>query len=277
MRIGAHITISKGLDKACHMVEEIGGNAFQFFTRNPRGGSARNIGEAEIEKFKGIQKEKNIGPLLGHLPYTVNMAAEKDEVYEFAASIVAKDLRRGEAMGADYLVCHPGRNSDRLAGLKKITGLLQEKLSAFDGNCMFLLETMASDGSEIGSLEDLQLIFSALNSPENLGVCLDSCHLFAAGWDFQDLQAIDKLKLAADKAFGLESVKAFHVNDALFPLGSGKDRHARIGQGYIGRKGFGNIINDPFFATLPLILETPVDKYIQYGEEIKTLLDLMEG
>lgn len=277
MRIGAHITISKGLDKACHMVEEIGGNAFQFFTRNPRGGSARQIGAAEIKKFKDIQQEKGIGPLLGHLPYTVNMAAEKEEVYAFATSIVEKDLLRGEEMGANYLVCHPGRNGDRLAGLKKIIVLLEEKLAAFEGRCMFLLETMAADGSEIGSLEDLQLIFSALGSPKNLGVCLDSCHLFAAGWDFRDQKAVDTLKAAAEKSFGLERVKAFHVNDALFPVGSGKDRHARIGRGYIGLDGFRNIVNDPFFATLPLILETPVNKYTEYGEEIKTLLELLKG
>ena len=277
MRIGAHITISKGLDKACHMVEEIGGNAFQFFTRNPRGGSAREIGSGEIKKFKEIQKEKDIGPLLGHLPYTVNMAAEKDEVYAFAASIVGKDLQRGEAMGADYLVCHPGRNHDRLAGLKKITVILEEKLAAFEGQCMFLLETMAGDGSEIGSLTELQALFAALGNPKNLGVCLDSCHLFAAGWDFRDIKAIDKLKSEEDKVFGLERVKAFHVNDALFPVGSGKDRHARIGQGYIGEEGFRNIVNDPFFATLPLILETPVDKYTEYKEEIKRLLDLQNS
>ncbi len=276
MRIGAHISIAKGLDKACHMVEEIGGNTFQFFTRNPRGGRARNIGQEEIEKFRRLRESKDIAPMVGHLPYTVNLAADKDEVYVFAASIVEKDLVRAEEMGAEFVVCHPGRNSDRGEGLKKITLLLEDKLGKFQGNCLLLLENMAASGTEIGSIEDLGLIFSALGHPRGLGVCFDSCHLFSNGWDLREPGHIDRLKSDADRAFGLESVKAFHLNDSLYPLESGKDRHARIGRGHIGLEGFTNIVNDPFFSTLPLILETPVDEYIQYGEEIKELQSLLE-
>ena len=277
MKLGAHISIARGLDKALHMTEEIGGDTFQFFTRNPRGGSARSIGEEEIRTFKELRREMGIGPLVGHLPYTVNMAAEKDEVYRFAGEIVEKDLKRAEALGVEYVVCHPGRNSSVLEGMKRITLLLSEKLQAFPGGTAFLLEAMGAHGSEIGSLKDLGLIISALGHPPGLGVCLDSCHLFAAGWDFRDPPSLEQLKAAVDEAFGLERVKAFHLNDSLFPLGSGKDRHARIGRGHIGLKGFRLIVNDPYFSTLPLILETPVDGYIQYGEEIKELQKLVEG
>ncbi len=277
MRIGAHISIAKGLDKACHMAEEIGGNTFQFFTRNPRGGKARSIGEEEITGFRELREAKDIAPVVGHLPYTVNLAAEKDEVYAFAAAIVEKDLVRAEEMGAEFVVCHPGRHSHRLEGLKKIALLLEDKLGNFRGGCQFLLENMAAAGTEIGSLEDLGLIFSALDCPPGLGVCFDSCHLFANGWDLRDAAAIERLKSAADQAFGLERVKAFHMNDSLYPFKSGKDRHARIGKGYIGLEGFRLIVNDPFFAGLPLILETPVDRYDQYGEDIKELQNLLES
>ncbi len=275
MKLGAHISIARGLALACRRTEEIGGTTFQFFTRNPRGGKARDISREEIEELTKIRRQKGIGPLVGHLPYTVNMAAEKEQVYEFAAAMVEKDLRRAEAMGAEFVVCHPGRHGERLEGLKRITLLLEEQLAGFSGRCLFLLETMGGHGSEIGTLEDLGLIFSALGSPGSLGVCLDSCHLFAAGWDLREAAGVEKLKEAAEKAFGLQRVKAFHLNDSLHPLGSGKDRHARIGRGHIGLEGFRNIVNDPFFAGLPLILETPVDDYKEYGEEIRELLQLV--
>jgi len=276
MKLGSHISIAKGLDKALNMTEEVGGNTFQFFTRNPRGGRARDIGEEEIRRFKAERRRRGISPVVGHLPYTVNMAAEKEEVYRFARTIVEADLQRAEDLGAEYVVCHPGRHRDRLAGLRQITLLLQEKLLPFRGRCLFLLEAMASHGSEIGSLEDLGLIYAALGQPENLGVCLDSCHLFAAGWELRERDGIEKLKEAAEKAFGLERVKAFHLNDSLFPLGSGKDRHARIGRGHIGLQGFRLLVSDPCFSGLPLILETPVDDYSQYAEDIREIRKLLK-
>ena len=275
MNIGAHISIAKGLDKACSMTEEVGGNTFQFFTRNPRGGRARTIGQGEMDKFKEKRHEKQIGPVLGHLPYTVNMAADKEDVYAFASEIVGKDLIRGEAMGAEYLVVHPGRNQDRRTGLEKITLLLADKLVKHEGSIMLLLETMVGKGSELGSIKDLGLIIEALGQPENLGVCLDSCHLFAAGWDFTQAEVLSELKTTLDAAIGLKRVKAMHINDSLYPVNSGKDRHAKIGWGHMGMQGIENIIRDSFFSTLPLILETPVDDYKEYGEEIAVLRHML--
>ncbi len=273
-RIGAHISISKGLDKACSMTEEIEGNTFQFFTRNPRGGKARRIEKAEIDLFSKTRTKKNIFPIMGHLPYTVNMAAEKSSVYNFALEIVGKDLVRGERIGAEYLVVHPGRNKDRQEGIKKITTALEEKLGDFKGQCILLLEAMAGSGSEIGLLKDLKIIVDNLGKHPNLGICLDSCHLFAAGWDFRKQEMVLDLKDTLDKYFGLEIIKVMHLNDALFPPGSGKDRHARIGQGYMGDEGIKNLIKDDFFSTLPFILETPVENYREYGEDIREVLKL---
>ncbi len=277
MKLGAHISIARGLNRALRMTQEIGGSTFQFFTRNPRGSRARDIGREEIAGFWELRRQTGIGPLVGHLPYTVNLAAEKEEVYAFAASIVAKDLERAEALGAEYVVCHPGRHRDHREGLKRITLLLEERLAGFSGRCLFLLEAMGAHGSEIGSLKDLGLIISALGRPGNLGVCLDSCHLFAAGLDLRGAAGLERLKEEAEEAFGLTRVKAFHLNDSLYPLGSGKDRHAKIGRGHIGREGFRRILKDPYFAGLPLILETPVKDYKEYAAEIRELKELLEG
>ncbi len=276
MRIGAHISISKGLDKACNMTEEIKGNTFQFFTRNPRGGRARKISSVEINTFSKLRESMSIVPIVGHLPYTVNLAAEKKETYDFASDIVEKDLERGETIGAEYLVVHPGRNKAKKEGLNKIVNLLERNLVNFKGDCLLLLETMVGGGSEIGTIEDLKEIFNALKGIKNLGVCLDTCHLFAAGWDFRNDETISILKDKLDRYIGLEKVKVIHLNDSLHPLSSGKDRHAKICEGFIGNEGISNLINDAFFGNLPLILETPVESYQQYSDEINKVVNLVK-
>ncbi len=276
MIIGAHITITKGLDKACLMTEEIGGNAFQFFTRNPRGGKARDIDKVEIELFAKSKEEKGIFPAVGHLPYTVNLAAENESTYAFAGSIVGKDLERAEAAGFDYLVVHPGRNKDRQAGLKKMILLLEERLAAYNfKKTMLLLESMVGGGTELGTLEDLKITLDFFNKHEGLGICLDTCHLFASGWDLRKKSEVDKLVGLLNDYFGLNRIKLVHLNDSLFPFKSYKDRHAPIGEGHLGDEGIRNVAGNEFLGNLPLILETPVDNYLEYGKEIERVNNLL--
>jgi deoxyribonuclease IV len=270
MRIGSHLSVSKGFDQAAEAAREIGAGTFQFFTRNPRGGAARIISEQEISRWHDIKIKYDIAPIIGHLPYTVNMAAPAEKSYDFARMVVADDLRRMDTVGAEYLVIHPGSHagSGRIKGIKKIIACLEENLISYEGETMLLLETMAGQGSEIGTLKDIQEIMVALDYPRQLGVCIDACHLTAAGYDFREQTQVARLADDLEQTVGLSRVRAVHLNDSKFPPGTHKDRHARIGEGYLGKEGMLQFITHPAISRLPMVLETPVDDYRQYGEEI---------
>ncbi|MGI6038226.1 MAG: deoxyribonuclease IV [Limnochordia bacterium] len=271
MRIGAHLSIAKGLDKAAEMAVSIGANTFQFFTRNPRGGAARQIPAQEIELWESKRKEADIFPIVGHLPYTVNLASPKKPTAAFARQVISEDLERCSKFGAEYLVVHPGSHAGQgeEKALVQIVEGLAEIFSGFSGSTRLLLEAMAGQGSEVGSLEHLAWIGERLAWPPNLGVCLDSCHLTAAGYDFQASGGVDKLVEDLAKTVGLERVYVFHLNDSKFPPGSHKDRHALLGEGYVGLEGIEGIINHPQLRHLPFLVETPVDDYTLYAEEIR--------
>lgn len=273
MRLGAHISIAKSLENAANMAADIKANTFQFFTRNPRGGAARLIPEAEVERWREIRRRLDLYPIVGHLPYTVNMASPKSGPYAFAKMVLAEDLKRVEAMEAEYMVVHPGSHTGagREKGLERIVECLKEVFLPYDGPVTLLLETMAGQGTEIGSLQDLAEIMARLGYPEKLGICLDTCHLTGSGYDFLEKSEVERLFADLNETIGLERVKAVHLNDSKTQPGSSKDRHARIGQGYLGKEGMLNFMTHPFFRSLPMILETPVDDYKEYGEEIALL------
>ncbi|MBS3900492.1 MAG: deoxyribonuclease IV [Dethiobacter sp.] len=273
MRLGSHLSVAKGFNQAAEIARQIGANTFQFFTRNPRGGAARTISLQEAAKWLEIKEKYDIAPIVGHLPYTVNMAAPSEQAYAFAKKVVADDLSRMDAVGAEYLVVHPGSHagSGRAAGIRRIVACLAETLLPFSGDTELLLETMAGQGSEIGTLEELREIIEALGNPRQLGVCLDSCHLLGAGYNFLDKQEVERLVAEIESTVGLSRVKAIHLNDSKFPPGAHKDRHELIGKGYLGKDGLLNLITHPAICRLPMILETPVADYRQYGEEIKLI------
>lgn len=273
MRLGSHLSIAKGFDKAAEAAREIGANTFQFFTRNPRGGAARSISAQETQAWFEVRKRYDITPIVGHLPYTVNMAAPEERPHAFAKMVVAGDLQRMDAVGAEYLVLHPGSHagSGREAGLARIAACLEEAFLPFDGETTLLLETMAGQGSEIGTLADIREIMASLAFPKRLGVCIDSCHLTGAGYDFLQKSQVDRLVDDLEATVGLSRVRAIHLNDSKFPPGTHKDRHARIGEGYLGKGGIVNFITHPALMHLPMLLETPVDDYKQYGDEIALL------
>ena len=278
MIIGAHLSIAKGMSVAVDQVKGIDGNAFQFFTRNPRGGKARDILPPEMEEFRQRRLTDGVRCAVGHMPYTINLATNRPEIHAFGKTTLLTDLQRFDQAGVEYLVLHPGSHlgDGSKAGIQRIVDALTYVFSRYQGkNTRLLLETMAGQGTEIGGkLLELKEIFDGLDWPKNMGICLDSCHLFAAGHDLTRTEGIDSLVDDLDQTLGLDRVKMMHLNDSKKGLGSHADRHARIGQGVLGVEGIGKIVNHPALKDLPFILETPVKDYQEYEEEIRLVRQL---
>ena len=280
MRIGAHLTISNGLPGAGKLATSIGADTFGFHTRNPRGSAARAVGAEEIARWRTYQAQTGLGPLVGHLPYVVNLASDRD-IWDFGVRVVGEDLGRCSAWGVHALVLHPGHCpvATREHGLQRVAaGVTAALEQAGDGGCLLCLEAMAGQTGEVGAVpEELGAILDACGRPAQLAVCLDTCHLFAAGWDIRTHDGIERMLAAFDTAVGRDRIRALHLNDSKFPLGSHKDRHERLGRGEIGAEGLAACLTHPFLGDLPTIIETPVDNYATYAEEIATARTLAGG
>ncbi len=280
VNLGAHLTISTGLPQAMAACREIGADNFQFFTRNPRGGKQRAMPDAEITAGREQRATLGVRTLIGHFPYTVNLASPRPEAYEFARDTLRADLRWGDRMGADVLVVHPGSHvGDGVdAGTERITAAVNNALEGYDGQTYLLLETMAGQGSEIGqSPAELRAIMVGCGWHPALGVCLDSCHLFAAGFDLRTPAGVDAMVQAFAETVGLERLRCLHLNDSKAPVGSHKDRHELIGRGELGPAGIRAVVTHPFLRTLPICLETPVGDYREYSAEIQAVQALLQG
>jgi deoxyribonuclease-4 len=267
--LGAHLTISKGLPAAARLAASLRGDTFGFHTRNPRGGARRDISPEEIAAWRQVQGELGMGAPVGHLPYTINLASERD-IWEFGVRVVAEDLGRCSAFGAHAIVLHPGHAPAGPSGLARVAqGVRQALEAAPRGETLLCLEGMAGQSGELGARpEELGAIIQAAGASPRLGVCLDTCHLFAAGWDIRTREGIDQMLAAFDDAVGRSRLRVLHLNDSRFPLGSHRDRHALLGQGEIGEEGLRAVLTHPFLRTLPTIIETPVDDYGEYAGEI---------
>ena len=281
MRIGAHLSISKGLLDAGRQTVAIAGDTFGFHTRNPRGGAAREIGAEEIAAWRAFREEAGLAAPVGHLPYVVNLGSERD-IWDFGVRVVAEDLVRCHAFGAYGIVLHPGHapaGEARPRGLERVAAGVRAALAqAGDERCLLLLEGMAGQTGEVGaSPEELGALLELTGRPPGLGVCLDSCHLFASGWDIRTPAGVAGMLEAFSSAVGRERILALHLNDSKFPLGSHKDRHERIGRGAFGPDGLAALLRDPFIQTLPVIIETPVDVPAVYAEEIAAARALAAG
>jgi deoxyribonuclease-4 len=252
---------------------EIGANTFQFFTRNPRGGTVKAFNEADVTAYLKYAEENNLQPILAHAPYTLNACAVDDGIREFTMEVMAEDLRRLEYLPGCLYNFHPGSHVQQgvSIGIKRTAETLNEILKPHQSTVV-LLETMAGKGSEIGStFSETQAIIDMVDMKERLGVCFDTCHVFDADCDIvNDLDAVlDEF----EKIIGLNRLKAIHLNDSKNPIGSHKDRHAKIGEGHIGMEAFERIINHQALRTLPFYLETPND--VQgYAKEIAVLKSL---
>lgn len=268
--IGPHISIAKGFKKAAETAVEIGANTFQFFSRNPRGGNAKVYDEKDIVGFEKIRRESNFGPLLAHAPYTMNLGGNKDEVYEFARRVIKEDIERMDNLGIEYLCFHPGSHVGGGVdfGIDRIIDGLNEGITGNE-NITVLLETMSGKGTEIGrSFEELKRIIDNVQYKDRVGVCLDTCHIFSAGYDI--VNNLDAVLEEFDKTIGIDKLKTIHLNDSMMPFGSNKDRHAAIGEGEIGLEAILNFMTNPAIKDLPFFLETPFDDQ-GHKEEIKMI------
>lgn len=274
--IGSHISASKGYEAMGRQALKLGANTFAFFTRNPRGGKAKAMDEADVSRFLALAEEHSFGKLVAHAPYTMNACAAKEDIRRFARETMEDDLARMEYTPGNYYNFHPGSHVGQgsEAGIEMIAEVLNEVLKP-EQTTMVLLETMAGKGSEVGrSFEELQEILKRVKLKEKMGVCLDTCHVWDAGYDIvNDLDGVlDKF----DTVIGLENLKAIHMNDSMNPFASHKDRHEKIGQGQIGLEAMKRIINHPKLQGRPVILETPNDD-AGWAEEIALLKSLHSG
>ncbi|MBC8591471.1 deoxyribonuclease IV [Wansuia hejianensis] len=270
LNIGCHLSISKGFHKAALDAVSIGGNTFQFFTRNPRGGKAKDLDLEDISKLKQIMEEYNFAPLFAHGAYTMNLASDKSHTREFAKMILKDDLERLKVIPNAYYIFHPGSHVGQ--GSKKGIELIVEALNesiAEDNDTIILLEGMSGKGTEIGrNMEELKTIIDGVKYNKNLGICIDTCHLYSSGYDI--VNDLDGVLKRIDNTVGLDRLKAIHLNDSKVEFASNKDRHEVIGQGTIGLESIVKLINHPVLRELPFNLETP-NELEGYKEEIALL------
>ena len=268
--IGTHMSIAGGLAKTAENVVKMEANTMQIFSRNPRGSNFKIPSEKEVEEFQRIRKEHHFGPILAHAPYTMNLASAKPEVYEFACEVIREDVKRMDALGIENIVFHPGSHTGigTEAGIQNIIRGLDQALTE-EQNITVLLETMSGKGTEIGyRFEELKAIRENVKYPEKVGICLDTCHVFSAGYDI--VNQLDEVLEEFDEVLGLSLLRAIHLNDSMMLFASRKDRHATIGDGEIGLEALLNVLKHPKLQGIPVYLETPLDD-AGHKEEIKML------
>lgn len=271
--IGCHLSASDGFLAMGRTALSIGANTFQFFTRNPRGSKAKAIDPADVAAFLALAAENEFGTLVAHAPYTINPCSKDEHTREFARMTLADDLKRMEHLPGNVYNFHPGSHTGQ--GMETGIAQIAETLNAIltpDIRTTVLLETMSGKGSEVGSrFEELREIIDRVELSDKLGVCLDTCHVSDAGYDIAD--DLDGVLTEFDRVIGLERLKAVHINDSLNPRGAHKDRHARIGEGFLGLDTFRAVVNHPALRGLPMVLETP-NELPGYAKEIALLKEL---
>lgn len=272
--IGAHLGIGAGLKRTADEAVAMKLECLQIFLRNPRGSKARQLGENELSYFKATLAAHHISPLAVHVSYVCNPAAADLSLYQLARSIVTEDLARCHQVGADYLVLHPGSYTSSSApeGLMRVADLLNHVLEDAPGTVQVLLETMSGQGTELGrDFNELHEILLMIECSERVGICYDTCHTYAAGYDCSSKPDLEIILQQIDRSFGRERLKLVHANDCQSALGSRRDRHAHIGLGSIGRAGFAELMSHPFWGRLPMIVETPLEGLEQDIEILKQL------
>ena len=275
LTLGCHLSASKGYLHMGREAAELGGNTFQFFTRNPRGGNAKELDLKDVAAFQTFARAHGIPVILAHAPYTLNGCSADEKVRDFAVRTMADDLRRMEATPGNLYNFHPGSHVGQgvETGISFIAEMLNTVLNP-DMTTTVLLETMAGKGSEVGSrFEELREIIDRTEHREKLGVCLDTCHVNDAGYDI--VHDLDGVLTQFDKVIGLERLKAVHVNDSKNPLGAHKDRHEKIGEGTLGLDAIVRVMTHPALREKPFYLETPND-LAGYAHEIALLRERCE-
>jgi deoxyribonuclease IV len=261
MRLGAHMSISGGVDKAVGRGQEVGCEAMQIFTKNSNQWKAKPLTPIETNAFRDACQAAGIGPVIAHSAYLINLAAPDEALYEKSIQACLDELQRCEALGLPYLVIHPGAHmgTGEEQGIRRICAAIDRvHREAPKAQAAITLEVTAGQGTALASkFEHFAAILEQVAEPERLGFCLDTCHLLAAGYDFRTRRGYDQMMDAWENLVGIERIRVIHLNDSKKDLGCRVDRHEHIGRGFIGTQGFELLLNDPRLAELPMVLETP--------------------
>jgi deoxyribonuclease-4 len=279
VRVGCHVSIAGSVDRAVGRALERGCDTFQIFSSNPRGWKSRELKPDEIAAFKTKVRDAGLDPAVAHMPYLPNLATPKSNVYQRSVETLARELRRCEMLDIPYLVTHLGSHlgEGREEGIARFTRGMDRALEDAGGTTMLLLENTAGTANSIGgTFEDIGEIIGGSGNRDRLGICFDTCHAFAAGYDIATAAGLEATVNALDTSIGRERIKLVHVNDSKGECGSHLDRHEHIGLGAIGEEGFSRILRHPLFHALPLICETPVDARRDDAENIRVVRDLAE-
>ncbi len=269
--LGCHLSISKGYAKAAEEAISLGANTFQFFTRNPRGGSAKELNMKDIEKLKIIAGEHGFGPLMAHAPYTMNLCSDKEDVRKFARNVLREDLERVSRLPNTRFLFHPGSHVGQGAeqGIAFIVDALNDVLTSDEGPWV-MLEGMSGKGSEIGrSFDEISQIIQGVKHSGRLGVCIDTCHMHAAGYDV--VNGFDGVLDEIEAKVGKGRIGGVHLNDDMNEFASHKDRHEKIGLGTIGLDAICRVVSNERLSGIPFNLETPQDDNKGYAEEIRII------
>lgn len=277
MLLGAHVSISGSVSMAVDRAVELGCTTFQIFTRNPRGWTYTKLKQAEVNEFREKFAKAGYKVAMAHMPYLPNIASPKKLIYDKSVKSLTAELERCGLLGIDLLVVHIGSHlgAGIEKGINNAANAVNTALKKVDNKVIVLLENMAGQRNSCGSrFEDILQILQKVEQPDRVGVCLDTCHLLAAGYDIRTVEAVEKTLNEFDQVIGLDRLKAVHLNDSKGGLGSGLDRHEHIGRGNIGEEGFKAFINHRAIKDKPMVIETPEDEAGNYATDLKKLRSL---
>jgi len=279
IKLGLHLSIAGTIDRAVDRAVERGCDTLQMFSRNPRGWRSEKLDSEEVENFRKKLKQSGIWPVVIHTPYLLNLASPKEDVYRKSVAGLGGELRRAGELGVPYVVTHLGSHlgHGKTEGFRRIIASVNSSFSEVDNEVVLLLENTAGTKNSTGSsFEDIEYIASRIKDRERIGVCFDTAHAFAAGYDLVSQGAVEHTLQRFDETIGLKELKLVHLNDSKEGLGSKIDRHEHIGMGKIGEQGFRNILRSPL-GRLPLILETPIDERRNDIENLRVVRELAKS
>jgi len=279
MRIGFHVSISGGFSLAVQRANELGCNCMQIFCRNPRGWTVKPLDEADVAEFKKLREQWDIGPVFVHTNYLINLASSKPDLFERSIEQFVIDVERTEALGAEYLVTHLGSASGQTPAwmIDRVSAALNMAMKLHAPKASILLENTAGEKGDVGyELEQVQEVIVRLKDASNIGICYDTCHGFAAGYDIRTKKDVEALAKKIDSTVGLARLKGMHLNDCLRDFSSRVDRHWHIGEGKIGIDGFRLLLNHPAFRDVPKIMETPKETEEDDPRNMKTVRSLVK-
>jgi deoxyribonuclease-4 len=279
LRFGFHISIAGGFSKVVERAKVRGCETIQFFSRNPRGWRYDPLNKKEVEDFRSSVKSSDLFPIFLHLPYLPNIASRESKFYDRSIDSIVEDLKRAEEVGAQYLIIHIGHRleSSEDQAVDAVSHGMDQAFERVKNAVILLLENTAGQGTEIGyNFEQLRRIIDGVHEKERVGICLDTAHSFEAGYDLSGKDGIERTLESFDRTIGLKRLHLLHLNDSKTPLGSRKDRHWHIGEGYVGREGFRSLINHPQLKGLPGIMETPRKDTVEDLKNMKVIRSLIE-